>query len=169
MVNTAANQLLDRLTEVGGSAWIWRGRLRLRPLNVIPEELALELHANGPAVIAAIAKRPKRLRDKVHTPEKRFIAKTRNELLRNIEGTPTKAQKVLVDRIAWLSWHVKVFDDKAMEAGGLSAHASREYLAYSNALERCTRHLIELRGMTTDKSKSSKREPDWADNQVVHR
>jgi hypothetical protein len=66
---------------------------------------------------------------------------------------------MLIDRACWLSWHVRVFDRRAIESGGLSAHASREYLAYSNSLERVMMRLEDLR--VAAKKEAARRYLKW--------
>jgi hypothetical protein len=117
-VETVVAGLLDRLQAAGGTAWVVQGQLRLRPLEAIPDDLIAALHANVKETIKQVSKRPKRLRDRVHSPEKRFMTRIRTELLREIRGEATKAQKLMIDRISWLSWHVNCFDRKALDAGG---------------------------------------------------
>jgi hypothetical protein len=161
-VDARVVDLLDRLKAIGGQAWDWRGQLRLRPLECIPADLAEGLFANADAVLTLIDLRKKRRR---RTPAQRFVAKVKAELLAQIPDA-SHAQRLLADRIAWLSWHVNIFDKRAVASGGLSAHATREYLAYSNSLERCTRRFADMKAETSGGRKSAKREHDWADTQV---
>lgn len=49
-------------------------------------------------------------------------------------GKPSHAQELLIGRIAWLQVHLAHIDERAMQDGGLSPHATREYLAWSNSL-----------------------------------
>lgn len=58
------------------------------------------------------------------------------DLRRHVGGRPTAAEELLIGRIAWLQVHLAHIDERAMEAGGLSDHATREYLAWSGALAR---------------------------------
>jgi hypothetical protein len=54
--------------------------------------------------------------------------------LRAHVGKPNHAQELLIGRIAWLQVHLATIDERAMRAGGLSPHATREYLAWGNSI-----------------------------------
>jgi hypothetical protein len=65
--------------------------------------------------------------------------------LRKHVGAPTEAQEMLIGRIAWLGVHLARMDEKAMESGDLSIHATREYLSWANAQSRMLQALgLEL-------------------------
>ena len=63
--------------------------------------------------------------------------------LRAHVGEPNATQAALIDRAAMLMFHVARMDAAAIEAGGFSDHARREYLAWSNSLSRTLRVLGE--------------------------
>jgi hypothetical protein len=62
-------------------------------------------------------------------------------LLRAHLGNPSAAEELLIARVAWLQVHLAHIDEKALKDGGLSPHATREYLAWANALARMLRSL----------------------------
>ena len=69
------------------------------------------------------------------------MERVRAELIEHLGGKPSAVQAALIDRIALLTLHVAQFDQKALEAGGLSERDGRQYLAYSNSLARALRDL----------------------------
>jgi hypothetical protein len=73
----------------------------------------------------------------------RFLAHAREQLTAHLGGGPlSAAQKILVERIAWLMLHVALFDEKTAEGNApMTDHDRRSYLAFSNALVRATRDL----------------------------
>ncbi len=77
--------------------------------------------------------------------EGRFLAACRAELTAHVGGAPSKAEQVLIDRIAWLRLHLALIDERAAGGNAMSAHDQRAYLAFSNAVVRGTRQL-GLRG-----------------------
>src|SRR5689334_10768935 len=75
------------------------------------------------------------------TREAALMRRVRKELTAHVGGSPSAVQRQLIERAAMLTLHVAMFDRRAIEDGGLSDRDRREYLAYSNALERALRHL----------------------------
>ena len=75
------------------------------------------------------------------TPEGRFLKDVRADLVRHVGGKPTTAQRVLIERACMLQLQLARMDAKALETGAMSAHASREYLAWCNSLRRCMAEL----------------------------
>ena len=73
--------------------------------------------------------------------EGRLIKEVRAELLGHVGGAPSATQRALVERCVMLSVHLARMDTKALAAGAMSDHASREYLAWSNTLTRTLRQL----------------------------
>ena len=73
----------------------------------------------------------------------RFLAAAREELTAHLGGDPlTAAQRILVERVAWLRLHVALFDEKVANRGGPMSDCDRaSYLAFSNSLVRATREL----------------------------
>jgi hypothetical protein len=57
-------------------------------------------------------------------------------MVAHVGGKPSATQKALIERAAMLTLHLARMDMRAMEAGDLSDHASRQYLAWSNTLSR---------------------------------
>ena len=75
------------------------------------------------------------------TWQARLLADTRAELSRHAGGKPSATERVLIERAAALTVHVAHFDRTALEGGGMSDHAARQYLAFSNSLSRVMRAL----------------------------
>ena len=87
-----------------------------------------------------------------HTKEGELYRRISRDLRAHIGGNPTAAQELLIGRIAWLQVHMARIDERAMRDGGLSAHATREYLAWHNTIARSL-SLLGLNG-TPDKPQS---------------
>jgi hypothetical protein len=62
-------------------------------------------------------------------------------LREHVGGKPSHTQELLIGRIAWLQVHLAHIDERAVRDGGLSPHATREYLAWSNTIARMTERL----------------------------
>jgi hypothetical protein len=76
------------------------------------------------------------------TKAARFLRETRRQLTAHVGGTPSATQSVLIERAAMLRLHLAQLDEKALAAGGsLTDHDSRQYLAWSNSLDRAMRTL----------------------------
>ena len=73
----------------------------------------------------------------------RFLAAAREELTQHLGGGPlSAAQRILVERVAWLRLHVALFDEKVANRGQPMTGKDRaSYLAFSNSLVRATREL----------------------------
>lgn len=56
------------------------------------------------------------------------------QLRQHVGGKPSHAEALLIGRIAWVQVHLAHIDTRAMQDGGLSPHATREYLAWANSL-----------------------------------
>lgn len=69
------------------------------------------------------------------------MERLRAELTVHVGGAPSAAARVLIERAVWLSLAVARLDARMLSDGGLSDHASREYLAWSNSLTRTMRAL----------------------------
>lgn len=64
------------------------------------------------------------------------------ELTAHVGGNPSATQRALIGRAAWLTLHMALMDNRAIEApSGLSERDSRTYLAWSNTLARTLRQL----------------------------
>ena len=70
------------------------------------------------------------------TREAKLVETVRRELIRHVGGSPTIAERLLLDRCAMLTLHITRLDARALEEGGFSSHATREYLAWTNTLRR---------------------------------
>jgi hypothetical protein len=75
------------------------------------------------------------------TKEARLLRETRSNLIAHLGGRPSEVQLQMIERIAMLTLHVSLFDRRAIENGGMGERDRREYLAYSNSLERALRQL----------------------------
>jgi hypothetical protein len=71
------------------------------------------------------------------TKESRLLEAARASLTRHVGGSPNDVQRVLIERAARLQVFIELMDAAAFEAGGMSDHASRQYLAWVNTLRRC--------------------------------
>jgi hypothetical protein len=70
-----------------------------------------------------------------------LLRRTKAALVTHTGGKPSATQRALIDRAAMLTLHLARMDARATDEGGLSDHASREYLAWSNTLTRTLRTL----------------------------
>jgi hypothetical protein len=75
------------------------------------------------------------------TREARLLRETVRDLTRHVGGHPSATQRALIERAAWLTLHVAQLDAKAAATGGMTDHAARQYLAWSNSLTRTLREL----------------------------
>lgn len=73
--------------------------------------------------------------------EGRRLQRFRAGLVAHVGGVPTRVQAALIDRATMLQCHISRMDAKALLEGGMSQHATREYLAWSNTLTRTLRTL----------------------------
>jgi len=73
----------------------------------------------------------------------RFLAAAREELTQHLGGGAlSAAQRILVERVAWLRLHVALFDEKVADRDEPMSDRDRaSYLAFSNSLVRATREL----------------------------
>lgn len=69
-----------------------------------------------------------------NTREAQLYREVVRRLRQHVGGSPNHAQALLIGRIAMLQVHLAHIDERAMAAGGLSPHAVREYLAWSNSI-----------------------------------
>lgn len=67
----------------------------------------------------------------------RYLTRVRRELAQHCGPHPTIPQRALIERAAQLSLQVRIMDRQAAGKAGMSEHASRQYLAWSNSLQRC--------------------------------
>ena len=68
--------------------------------------------------------------------EAKQIQATVAELTEHVGGTPSPVQRRLIERVAWLEFHMDAMDAKALERGVISERDGREYLAWLNAYRR---------------------------------
>lgn len=80
--------------------------------------------------------RPIRWSGRAHSREARLFRALRTELVLHVGGKPTATERALIDRIAMLQTHLARMDERIFEAGELSDHASRQYLAWANSVSR---------------------------------
>ena len=80
--------------------------------------------------------RPIRWAGKGHSREARLFRALRTELIGHVGGCPSAAQRALIDRCAMLQTHLARMDEKVFGQGEMSDHASRQYLAWANAVSR---------------------------------
>jgi len=73
--------------------------------------------------------------------EGRLIRDVRRDLIEHLGGTPSPAQRLLIERAVMLTVQLARMDGKSLKEGAMSEHASREYLAWSNTLSRLLRQL----------------------------
>jgi hypothetical protein len=88
------------------------------------------------------------------TKEGELYRATVRQLVAHVGGKPSPAEALIIGRIAWLQVHLAHIDERAMLDGGLSPHATREYLAWSNSLAK----LIGRLGMKCARAEPS---PRW--------
>ncbi len=69
------------------------------------------------------------------TREAALVRKTRADLLAHIKN-PTVVQRALVERAAWLTLRLNLMEARLAGGEEMSDHASRQYVALSNALRR---------------------------------
>jgi hypothetical protein len=72
--------------------------------------------------------------------EGRLVRAVRRELTAHLGGRPSAAEKMMIERAAWLSLRLAQLDAK-MAADGFTEHDQRFYIAWSNALSRLLRSL----------------------------
>jgi hypothetical protein len=70
------------------------------------------------------------------TKEGELIRRIRRMLIEHVGGQPSRAEALLISRTAWLMAHLAHMDERAMRDGGLSPHATREYLAWHGCVAR---------------------------------
>lgn len=93
------------------------------------------------AAIQSTSLRKHPLKPDGRTREARVMREVRESLVAHCGGTPSAAQRVLIERAVWLTLAAGRLDARMLSKGGLSDHGSREYLAWSNSLTRTMRTL----------------------------
>jgi hypothetical protein len=71
----------------------------------------------------------------------RLIRDVRADLLKHVGDAPSATQRSLIERAVMLTVQLARMDAQALRNGAMSAHASREYLAWSNTLTRTMKAL----------------------------
>ena len=83
----------------------------------------------------ALAKLDKRTR------ESRLLRDVRRELTEHVGGSPSAAQRMLIEQAAQLRLHLAMMDRRTAQGRALTPHDSRVYLAWANSLSKLLRHL----------------------------
>jgi hypothetical protein len=83
---------------------------------------------SGPSAIARIDQRSRTAR---------FMRRVRADLTAHVGGQPSTTQRLLIERATMLSLRIALFDVRVAEDGDFSEHDGKQYLAWSNSLERC--------------------------------
>ena len=73
--------------------------------------------------------------------ERQEAARLRRALIAHVGGKPSATQAAMIDQGAELKLRLAVMDQDFIQTGRRSAHASRDYLAWSNSLVRLLRQL----------------------------
>jgi hypothetical protein len=87
---------------------------------------------SGPSAIARIDQRSRTAH---------FMRRLRADLTLHVGGSPTVAQRLLIERATMLSLRVALIDIKVADGADLTEHDTKAYLAWSNSLERCLSRL----------------------------
>jgi hypothetical protein len=75
------------------------------------------------------------------TREGQVLIAARAELTAHVGGNPNNVQKALIERAARLMLYIEMMDARALVEGTMTAHDSRMYLAWVNALRLCLREI----------------------------
>ena len=70
------------------------------------------------------------------TKSARLIRDMRADLVAHVGGSPSATQRVLIERAVRLAAHLDRMDAEAFDAGGMSEHARKQYLAFDGAMRR---------------------------------
>jgi hypothetical protein len=70
------------------------------------------------------------------TGEGKRLREFRAALVAHCGGRPSAPMAALIDRATVLQHHLTEFDRKTLEAGGMSDHARKQYLAWDGSLRR---------------------------------
>jgi hypothetical protein len=99
------------------------------------------------------ARLPLRWAAKSRTREGELYRRVVRDLRQHLGNDPTAAEELLISRIAWLQVHLAHIDERAMKDGGLSPHATREYLAWANCIARMLA-VLGLKGAASPEPRS---------------
>lgn len=75
------------------------------------------------------------------TWEAKLLRQVRDDLAAQLGGSPSAAQRALIDQASWLTLHVEQINRRTVGGKVMTEHDSRHYLAWTNALSRTLRHL----------------------------
>jgi hypothetical protein len=75
------------------------------------------------------------------TWEAKLLRQVRDDLAAQLGGSPSAAQRALIDQASWLTLHVEQINRRTIGGKLMTEHDSRHYLAWTNALSRTLRHL----------------------------
>ena len=75
------------------------------------------------------------------TWEAKLLRQVRADLTAQLGGSPSAAQRALIDQASWLTLHIEQINRNTVGGKPMSEHDSRHYLAWTNALSRTLRHL----------------------------
>ncbi len=75
------------------------------------------------------------------TWEAKLLRQVRDDLTAQLGGSPSAAQRALIDQASWLTLHVEQINRRTVGGKAMTEHDSRHYLAWTNALSRTLRHL----------------------------
>jgi hypothetical protein len=73
--------------------------------------------------------------------DQRSRATARHHMTEHMGGNPTIAQRVLIDRIAWLMLHCHLLDQRVVSGTAWGENDRKCYLAFSNSLVRSLREI----------------------------
>jgi hypothetical protein len=71
----------------------------------------------------------------------KMIAAARRDLVEMVGGDPTPAERLAIERCAWLKLHLALIDERVASGAILSAHDQRSYTAYTSTLLNAMRRL----------------------------
>ena len=76
-----------------------------------------------------------------NSAERRAAARLRADLIAHCGGRPSATQMAMIDQATELKLRLSVMDQDVIRTSRRSAHASRDYLAWSNSMVRLLRQL----------------------------
>jgi hypothetical protein len=85
----------------------------------------------GPYSRAAILQKPDG-----RTREARLVASLRAELIAHLGGSPSVAQRMMIDQACELQLRIAIMNRKFMQTAEFTEHDSRTFLAWNNSLTR---------------------------------
>jgi hypothetical protein len=124
--DAAVAEILRRLNAVGASAFPHRSGIRVRPRALVSDDLMADVKAATPALLAWFESR--REPKPAWSAESKKLSRTRCALRRQLGRPADPIEKQLINRIAWLRFHVAQFDQAALRSGGLSVGSTAAQL-----------------------------------------